>query len=541
MKNYLIITLIGLLAIGCFRNTKKEVTKEDSVQLKKPLPEQEVFYHMFQRSFYDSNNDMHGDLNGVVEKLDYLEDLGVTSILMTPLYKSIYYHNYFPDDFKAIDGEYGTFDDYSNMISAIHNKNMKFYMDMEIHYVTKNHLWFKDSFENPASGYSDHIIYNGPDNTQPESMIFNLTKLESYNGDAVDITTVDLYNTDVKNYFYDLFKFWVDPNKDGNFEDGVDGFRIDHMMDDLDWKGIRKNLFVAFWAPLFEELRAINPDVKIFGEQANWDDLGEEYFEKGKVDMMFGFSAREGIISFDKKTLMDKVDSLRRATPEGRHQLIFLENHDIPRFASVVENNPSKIRIGALFTILNKGIPSIYYGQELGMRGIGGMGKYGVSDGNDIPMREAFEWYKTVEGKGMALWYKNSGPWWDDTKLRDNDGVSVEEQINDPNSLLNFYRELIRIRKSDTAFTLGEQSFVRNGNDQLVSFCRWDKGSKYLIVFNTADRTEITSISTKDFPFSIEKLEMESMITDSKSMGKIMSGSIALEIAPFGYGVWKLN
>ncbi|WP_142784096.1 alpha-amylase family glycosyl hydrolase [Changchengzhania lutea] len=540
MKHIFLLSFCFCLITSCKQKDKTQTTSELRTT-KISSPEDEIFYHLFQRSFYDSNDDTHGDINGVTEKLDYLEDLGITSILMTPLYKSIYYHNYFPDDFKKIDEEYGTFDDYNEMVKAIHKRNMKFYMDMEIHYVTKNHIWFKDSFENPDSEYSDYIVYNGVDNTKPESMIFNLTSLESYNGESFDITTVDLADENVKTYMYDLFKYWVDPNKDGNFNDGVDGFRIDHMMDDLDWKGIRENLFVEFWAPLFEELRSINPNIKIFGEQANWNDLGEDYFSKGKVDMMFGFSVREGFMSFDKTTLINKVDSSKNATPKGKYQLIFLENHDIPRYASVVEGNSKKLKLGALFSILNKGIPSIYYGQEIGMQGSGGMGKYGVSDGNDIPMREAFEWYKTVDGRGMPLWYKNTGPWWDDTTLKDNDGISVEEQINDPNSLLSFYKELIKLRKSNSAFTIGEQAFVNNTNTSIISFCRWQDNEKYLVLFNESNSAQTTSINSADLPFKLTENKLESIISNKENSNSIKESKIDLILAPFGYTVLKIN
>lgn len=540
MKEIALLFSCLSLLMGCAQQDKIQTgSNSDTSQVL--LTEEEIFYHLFQRSFFDSNNDSHGDLNGVMEKLDYLQDLGITSILMLPLYKSIYYHNYFPDDFKKIDDEYGSHSDYTNLIHEIHRRNMKFYMDMEIHYVTKNHIWFKDSYKNPDSEYSDYIIYTDEDNLKPESMIFNLTKLESYNGESIDITTIDLANSNVRNYIYELFKYWVDPNGDGNFDDGVDGFRIDHMMDDLDWKGIRTGLFTEFWAPLFEQLRDINPKLKVFGEQANWNDLGEDYFSKGKVDMMFGFSVREGFITFDKDTLINKVDTLRNATPKGKHQIIFLENHDTPRYASIVEGNFQKLKLGALFSILNKGIPSIYYGQEIGMQGAGGMGKYGLSDGNDIPMREAFEWYRTTYGKGMALWYENSGPWWDDTSLKDNDGISLEEQKDNPNSLLNFYKELIRIRRTNVAFTNGDQDFVKNTNPNIVSFSRWHGNEKYLVNFNFLDTTQTATINRTELPFESQGNTLEPILSDEKSSIIMNSSKISLILPPYGYSVVKIN
>lgn len=97
----------------------------------------EVIYHVVQRSFYDSNGDLQGDLNGLRQKLDYLQDLGVTSILLLPLYQSVYYHNYFSSDFKKIDSTFGTKEDYLNLVKVIHRRGMKLYMDMETQYVTE--------------------------------------------------------------------------------------------------------------------------------------------------------------------------------------------------------------------------------------------------------------------------------------------------------------------------------------------------------------------------------------------------------------------
>jgi alpha-amylase len=120
---------------------------------------QEVIYHVFQRSFFDSNGDGHGDLKGMEQKLDYLQDLGVTSILLTPLYQSEFYHNYFATDFEKIDAEYGTMDEYLSLVKEIHKRSMKIYQDVEMQYVTQDHVWYKESINNPASKYSKYVYY----------------------------------------------------------------------------------------------------------------------------------------------------------------------------------------------------------------------------------------------------------------------------------------------------------------------------------------------------------------------------------------------
>ena len=106
----------------------------------------EIIYHVFQRSFFDSNGDSHGDLNGIYQKINYLQQLGVTAILLTPLYESMYYHNYFATDFYKIDRRYGTMADYLRLIKELHRRHMKFYMDMETQYVASDNIWFRDSY-----------------------------------------------------------------------------------------------------------------------------------------------------------------------------------------------------------------------------------------------------------------------------------------------------------------------------------------------------------------------------------------------------------
>jgi alpha-amylase len=499
----------------------------------------EIIYHVFQRSFYDSNGDGIGDLNGLTEKLDYLQELGVTSLLLLPLYNSVFYHNYFPTDFETIDPEFGTKEDYFNLVSEVHRRGMKIYMDMEVQYITEDHLWYKDSYKNPSSPYTDYLIYNGPDNTQPESIVWDLTELLSYDGTIKEVMTLNLLGEKYQNYIHGLFKYWVDPNKDGNFEDGVDGFRIDHMMNDLDWKGKITGLFSALWKPLFDELRTINPEIKIMGEQANWGtDYGQEYYDKGGIDLVFAFGLNSAIKSFNKREIINKYDSTLLYTPEGKYQILFIENHDMERFVTATDNNPGKIRIGAAFILLLKGVPSIYYGQEIGMKGK--IGSFGISDGNHIPIREAFEWYKTVEGKGMALWYKDSGPWWDQTNLKDNDGISLEEEKTDPGSLWTFYHKLIRLRRSNPAISRGDFMFIDNSNDHVITFLRWNESQKILAALNLSGEKQEADLSVRDLPKNgkPKKFLFGTSTQDLSSFGR---ETIKVKLDPYGIRVWLLK
>jgi len=215
-----------------------------SRQAGKPAPQDEIIYHVFQRSFYDGNGDLQGDLKGLHSKLDYLQQLGVTSVLLLPLYQSVYYHNYFASDFKAIDKEFGTMEDFISLVKDLHKRGMKIYLDMETQYVTEDHPWYKEGVGNPKSKYADYLLYDDSSHNKPTSIIFGITELTGYDGSKRKVATVNLNSKNVKEYNYQLFKYWIDPNSDGKFDDGVDGFRLDHNVNLLSrWRNFYKFSF----------------------------------------------------------------------------------------------------------------------------------------------------------------------------------------------------------------------------------------------------------------------------------------------------------
>lgn len=452
---------------------------------------QEVIYHIFQRSFFDTNGDGHGDLNGIRTKLDYLQDLGVTSILLTPLYQSEFYHNYFATDFEKIDPQYGSMEDYLALVKEVHKRGMKIYQDIEMQYVTHEHVWYTSSFNNPASPYANYIYYEDSLNQEP-FFFYNIPEFTTYNNLKQKIVVVNMNNPAVREYTLDVLKFWVDPNGDGKFDDGVDGFRFDHMMDDLDNFTKLPNLFADFWKPVVGGLKKTNPDIAIIAEQANWFSLGHEYFREADVDRVFAFYLSWAIEKMDKEELTKAADSTLTKNPQGKEQIVFLENHDTRRFASVEGMTIDRLKAGAALNLLIGGVPLIYYGQEIGMKG---KQMKGMTDGNDIPIREAFEWYAGPTGEGMALWYRNTGPWWDSTYVKPNDGISLEEEKQDPNSLWNFYKKLIALKKSTPALANGSYTNVGNTNSQVFSFVRSTSTDRVLVVVNLSGSAETVGIN----------------------------------------------
>jgi glycosidase len=491
-------------------------------------PKGEIIYHVFQRSFYDGNGDGQGDLVGLRSKLDYLQDLGVTSILLLPLYDADCYHNYFANDFEKIDPEFGTMEDYVALVKEVHRRGMKIYLDMETQYVSEKHLWWREAVGNPKSVYSNYILFEDEGHTRPATIIFDLRELNSFDGSKIKIATVNLKDKNVLDYNVKLFSYFADPDSNGKFDDGADGFRLDHAMDNLDNKPALTNLFSSFWSPLVERVKKVNPQLKFVAEQANWGDYGFEYFEKAGVDRMFGFGLQQAILSFNKQQLTNKADTILRMTPAGKDQIIFIENHDIDRSASVLNKDPNKERVAAALSLLIGGIPSIYYGQELGMAGKGGFGIYGATDGNDIPRREAFEWFKTDDGKGMALWYKNTGPWWEKTYIKANDSISLEEELPDENSLFNFYKTIIKLKQSNPALSGGKYAPAENNNAQVFTFFRQEGLDKVLVAVNLSSEKQTAGLSATGGTYS-------------PLYGNISINQNSFELKPYEIGVWLVK
>ena len=453
------------------------------------VAEDQVFYKIFVRSFADSNADRIGDFLGIEQRLAYLQDLGVTSLLLTPIVPSKFYHNYFASQFEGVDPSFGDLASFQHLVRAVHARGMKIYLDQEIQYVSSEHPWWQ-SVGHPQSRFAQYLLFNGPDNTKPEAGF----GFKTYDGQPANLAIVNLQLPAVRRYFEGIFAAWLDPEHNGDFSAGVDGFRIDHMMDDLDYKGRLTDLLVDFWAPLLTHSREVNPRMLAIAEQADWQQFGDDLQRGGGIDLVYAFPLRAALVSLNRDAVAAAIEATVAKTAQGKGQLIFLENHDTIRFASEVQGDARKERLGAALNVLLKGSPLLYYGQELGM--LGRQLKDTGTDGNDIPVREAFRWNRKVDAPGSALWYRGTGVWWDKHFARDDDGISVEEEQDRPDSLLTYYRKLLALRRSHPELQQGDESVIRTNTAGVLIIDRKLGRAESLIVFNFAATRESVEIAT---------------------------------------------
>lgn len=458
-------------------------------------PPPEMVYHIFVRSFADSNGDRQGDLNGIRQRLGYLRRLGVTTILLTPLYPSQFYHNYFADDFEGIDPEFGTKQDFAALVRDVHAQGMKIILDEEIQYVSDRHLWRISSARQPESPYSRFLLYRDAQNRVPVPTLLGTNDFTVWPGQQRQVFTVNLAQPEVQAWFARYLADWADPDHDGDPSDGVDGFRIDHMMDDLDNAGVLKGLLQGFWAPIIAQLHAVNPKVRFIAEQADWGD-GADFFARGQVDLVFAFPIWRAAGKLDAAGFAAAITQSNAVVPPGRSQLVFVENHDTPRFAHGAAHRAAILRLGAAITMLTGWIPSLYYGQEIGMSGTqtddyAAKGDQPANaDARDIPLRQAFRWVPDPMAAGNAAWYRTVPEAYhtpDSNVL--GDGASVAEQDGKPGSLLETYRALASLRRRWPALASGATRVVaQQGN--LVLIERQAGTSKALVLFNFSGQTE---------------------------------------------------
>lgn len=517
-----LLTFSLFLALSCTTVSEKD-------HAEKPNWNDEIIYHVNQRSFSDSNGDRHGDLKGFVEKLGYLKELGVTTILFTPLYESDFYHNYFAKDYDKIDPEFGSMEDYLAFVKAVHQNGLRFIMDMETQYAQNGNKWFDESFKKPGSPYTSFIHYSDSLNRYPDQFYIpsgsDLKAFKAWPDQELYIVYLDLNNQKVKDWTKAFYMHWVDPNNDGKFDDGVDGYRIDHMMDNLDDRGMFTDMFVNFWNPVFKACKKVNPDLFVVGEQSNWSEYGEDMIAKSGIDASFGFPIQFAITGTPEYFRANSADSTLKYSlnainigkqvtetlkriPTGKYYISFLENHDTDRFATIVQKDKAKLRCGAVLNILLPGIPSIYYGQELGVPGH--IDNWGY-DVNHIPVREAFPWTPDPDDSGTAVFYKDTGPWWDQSyfKTGESEELALSTQQKDSTSLWNLYHNLISFRKTNAATRNGDFKLIATGETDLLAFSRETSDEKVVVMLNlSAKDIKTTSPSNRKILFK-EKASMD--------------------------------
>lgn len=435
-----------------------------------------IFYQVFVRSFYDSDGDGIGDLRGLTEKLDYLQDLGISGIWLLPISPSPSYHGYDVTDYRGINPDYGTMDDFRELVAQAHQRGIAVIIDLVINHSSVEHEWFISSANEPDGDYGDWYIWSdenpnfrGPDN---QVVWHNRDGRYYYGVFWGGMPDLNYQNPDVTAEIYDVARFWIE-------DVGVDGFRLDAIKHIIEEGRIQENtLSTRAWMADFNEyVHALNPDAFLVGEVWSSSISAAPYTDTA-VDVVFEFDLAEALISSVGlgvgASIRRQMETIGTLYPQGQYGT-FLTNHDQNRLMSQLRGNipAAKTAASLLFTL--PGIPFIYYGEEIGMVGVK----------PDEQIRTPMQWSDTQPSAGFT-----AGNAWIDINPDWEAGITVSAQESQADSLYNHYRHVIELRNSIPALKQGTYTTINANAGTVYSFLRQTEDQTVLVIINLRERVQ---------------------------------------------------
>ena len=544
-----------------------------------------VAYQIYPKSFKDSNGDGVGDLKGITEKLDYLQNLGIDILWLSPIYKSPFIdQGYDISDYYAIDPLFGTMEDMEELIAEGKKRGISIIMDLVVNHCSSHHEWFQKALADPDGPYADYFYFIESDKEPNNWESYfggsvwepvpgtNKYYLHSFHKDQPDL---NWQNPVLREEIYKMINWWLDK--------GIAGFRIDAIINikkDLEWRSLpsdRKNGLV----PVPESLvnaQSIEPFLHELNERTfakyNAFTVGEVLNETDE-ELHF-FIGKDGVFSsiFDfKQTMLGQegkgwfdhslptADELKESIFQAHERAdrigvlsTIIENHDEPRGVShyIAEgpvNDTSKKALGTI-QVLRKGIPFIYQGQEIGMENqvfesvedfddIATINGYHVAKEAGLSEEEALAVianYSRDNARTPMQWSAEPGLGFSDGPAwlispKPNVAINVEDQEKDPNSILNYYRQLTALYRHPlygNTIRFGDMIPAYRDRENIIAFER--RGDKRLLVIsNFQNRQATLELST---PIKTVVL--------NNTAGLFQEGDQVLELTPYQTVVLEL-
>jgi len=542
-----------------------------------------VAYQIYPRSFMDSNNDGIGDLQGIISKLDYLKDLGIDVIWICPVYKSPNDDNgYDISDYQDIMSDFGTMEDFNELLSEIHKRNMKIIIDLVINHTSDEHPWFIESRSSKQNPKRDWYIWReGKDNKEPNNWesIFKGSAWE------YDENTKEYYlhlfskkqpdlnweNEDMRNEIYKMINWWLDK--------GIDGFRVDAIshinkeeglvdMDNHDnlkyvpsfdkhmnvegihdyLRELKENTFSKY------DIMTVGEANGVKAEQAT-DWVGEN---DGKFNMLFQFEHIDlwNSSEFNLPNLKKVWNKWQVNLENDGWNALFIENHDITRVVSSWGDDTRFLKESAkalgLLYFMHKGTPFIYQGQEIGMTNV----KF--NDINEYDDIRSINEYNQLINQGMSpkdalehIWntsrdntrtpmqwddslnagFSKSNPW-----IHVNPNykyINVKEQLEDDDSILNFYKKMIKIKKSSECLIYGKYNLILEDDTNIFAYERILNDEKFLVICNL--KSESSNYKYEKLTLKYENLILSNYNVDAhKDLNNF-------ELKPWEARLYKIN
>ncbi len=475
-----------------------------------------IIYQIYPRSFADSNGDGIGDLNGITGRLDYLADLGVDGLWLSPIYPS-------PDvdfgydvaDYTAIDPKFGTMEDFDRLVREAKKRDLHIVMDLVLNHTSDQHAWFQQSRQSRDNPYRDYYLWRPaqPGGGKPN----NWQSIFGGGGWELDAQTGEYYfhmfckeqpdvnwrNPKVRQAMLDVFRFWLGR--------GVDGFRLDvfnaYFKDEqlrsnppkwgirpFDWQRHVHDIDQPEMLPLLREIRGVldeQPGRFAVGETfLGGSERAASYVGDDLLHAAFDFTLLNS--PWQPQRFLQAVQGWEAVLPPGAWPNYVLNNHDQPRSATRygVGEHDGRLKVAAAMLLTLRGTPFLYYGEEIGMRDVPvarneiqdpvGRHYWPFHKGRD-GCRAPMQW-----GEGPNYGFSSGMPW---LKMHPNSAErNVARQMEDPNSLLNFYRKLIALRKATPALRRGLFQPVSFDPQRVLAYLRTDGEQSVLVALNFGRR-----------------------------------------------------
>jgi alpha-amylase len=441
-----------------------------------------VCYEIFVRSFYDSDGDGVGDLEGLIRKLDYVNDgnpstendLGARCIWLMPINPATSYHGYDVTDYYHVDPRYGTNADFARLIEEAHRRGIRVLLDLVINHTSNEHPFFKYALLYTDSPYRDWYRWSdtpGPPNEWGDNNWHRAPGRNEYYYGFFSHTMPDLNweTAAVRDEMKRVATYWLE-------EMGVDGFRLDavrHLMEDDNGRTTNVPRTHDMMREYAAHIRAVRPDAFTIGEVFDSTDALLAYYPD-QLDAYFAFEVSEAILEAvrtgSSTGLIEAVLRLQNSVPNDRWSP-FLRNHDQTRTMTWLGGDVQRAKLAASLLLTLPGIPFIYYGEEIGMAG----------DKPDPRLRTPMHW-----SMDPAAGFTVGLPW--EPLQPDSFTANVAVMSDDQGSLLNHYRRLIHVRAENAVLGTGELVPLETGTEQVAAYLRRLGDRVVLVVANLGSK-----------------------------------------------------
>ncbi len=536
MKHHLFLLLAFLTVLSC-RQRPQQQTMTDTLISDPQWWKEGVIYQIYPRSFKDSDGDGVGDIRGIIEKLDYIESLGVGMVWMNPFFASPNVDNgYDVSDYRAILPEFGTMEDFDALLEGLHERDIRFILDVVVNHSSNQHEWFQQSRSSRDNPYRDYYHWWPAEKGEPNYRFSffdaegsawkydSLTNAYYLHYFAQEQPDLNWENPKVRQEVYDIMKFWADK--------GVDGFRLDafqYVSKDTTFpplpEGFEKEIikYYGMGPNLHEYLQEMNREVlsqyDVFAVSEGVGSTLQDAHDlvdadRKELQMAYHFEGVDLVNSLDGYELNELKEVFTRwddSFAEEGWISIFLSNHDVARIVSRFGNDAAEYRAPSAkmlqtFLLSMRGTPYIYYGDEIGMinidmpaiedyRDIAAINGYkkAQSEGADMNLfMESLNFLSRDNGRTPMQWddsahagFTTGTPWLpvsDDYRT-----VNVSYQEKDPGSVLHYFRKMTALRNDNPLLVYGDYELLQRGHPTVYAYTRTLGDQKMLVLLNFSE------------------------------------------------------